>query len=158
MRERGFISLSPTGYIMLGMSMIVLGLGIALKIQTARLDSVKAEYWAFVADVKTKGDIAKAKADQENKLNQERKDKADREYQKLLASNAALKRLRDARPATSGLPQAPADSKRPELACYDRAEFSRAYGELVTEIRAGADEGTESAIGLNVAREWAQGR
>lgn len=152
--QKGFINLQL--YIMLGLGMIVLVLSISLKVQTSRLESEKAEFSAFRSEVKTAGIAAKKKAEAENKLNQERKDKADREYKKLLADNAALKRMRDSRVATSGVPQVPSGSSRPDLICFDREAFKRAYGELVTEIRAGADEGTESALALDSVKRWSQ--
>lgn len=165
MNNRGFIQLSLLGYIVLGMSMIVLGLSIALKVQSARLDSAKqelavekAEFASFVKQVNTAGIAAKAKADAENKLNEERKRRNEVELRKLRLANNEFKRLRDADTRSRRLPEAPANSRNPELSCFDRPELERAYGELVKGLRAIADEGTESAIGLNSARSWAQGR
>ena len=52
----GFFSLSLMGYVVLGLATVVLMLSIALKVQTARLDSAKAEYAAFVQKTRLIGE------------------------------------------------------------------------------------------------------
>jgi hypothetical protein len=155
--ELGFLSLGLTGYIALGAAAIILGMGVALKFQTARLDSVKQEYATFKAQVKAAGDAAKVRADAENKLNEERKKRNEAELRKLRLANAEFKRLRDNAPSRR-LPEAPADSRNPELACFDRPELERAYGKLVEGLRGLADEGTESTLALDSVKRWAQGQ
>jgi len=45
------IPLSPTGWIAVGTAVLIAALGIAVKVQTGRLDAAKAEYAAFKANV-----------------------------------------------------------------------------------------------------------
>lgn len=151
----GFISLSLTGYIMLGLGMIVLVLSIALKVQTSRLDSVKSEYAQFVATVKSAGDAAKVKAEAENKLNLERKVKSDEELRNLRIANDNLnKRVRE-RSAGSVLPQTETAAGEPSLACFDRGildQSLRAFTGGTAEIAISGQQATEE---LNNAKRWA---
>lgn len=157
-RQRGFV-LGIAAYAAIGASVALLGMGIALKVQSSRLASCKQEFAAFQAQVKANGEAAEKAARAKEAADLAKKEKIDNENKRLRINNANLvKRLRDAHPAGSGVSEAPAGSRRPDLACYDRAEFVRAYGNLVAGVRSLADEGTESAIDLNSAREWAAGR
>src|SRR6185295_17263030 len=88
----------------------------------------------------------------------DRKRKADEENKHTRADLAAVTRKLRERPGGGQLPPAPADTKRPQLACFDRAELERAYGELVKELRGGADEGSACTVDLNTAKAWGQGR
>ena len=127
-------------------------------VQGQRLAATQARFDGFVGTVKAEGEaaekLAKAKAD-EDKRNKER---VDREYQTTIAGLAAdVKRLRDDRARSGYVPAAPAGSRSPGLACFDRAELEQAlrrFDEEVTEIIA---EGDADAVGLNVARSWASG-
>ena len=134
--------------------MIVLILGTLLKVQSSRLESCKAEHKAFVSEVERLGNEAKAKAKLIESQNQLKKEKADAELSKLRSDNAEFKRLRDSA-SERGLPQAPADSRDPELACFDRPTLESAYGTLVKGLRGIADEGTEATIGLDAVKRWA---
>ena len=153
--KNGFITLPLTGYIALGsLAVITLVSGYAY-IQTKRLEACKAEHKAFVSEVERLGNEAKVKADLTNKQNLKLKEQADEDLRKLRIDNAEFKRLRDSNPPSRRLPGPEADSKRPDLSCFDRPELERAYGELVKELRGIADEGTEATIGLNTAKRWA---
>lgn len=154
----GMIHLSLMGWIAVGAAALILGLSVLLKIEKSSHASTKREYAYFVADVQAKGEAADKAARAQEAEDRKRKESADAEYKKLLADNAALKRMRDSRSSTSGVPETPSGSSRPDLICFDREAFKRAYGELVTEVRGLADEGTESAIGLDIARRWSQSR
>jgi len=153
--QKGFIQLSLMGYIAIGAAVIIGLMGIALKVQTSRLESCKAEHKSFVSEVERLGNEAKVKADLTNKQNLKLKEQADEDLRKLRIDNAEFKRLRDSNPPSRRLPGPEADSKRPDLSCFDRPELERAYGELVKELRGIADEGTEATIGLNTAKRWA---
>ena len=153
MNSKGFIF--PSLYIALISGAIVLVLGIALKVQSSRLESCKAEHKAFVSEVERLGNEAKVKAEFTNKQNIKLKEKADAELNKLRADNAKFKRLRDEYTRERRLPEAPANSRNTALSCFDRPELERAYGELVKELRGIADEGTEATIGLDSVKRWA---
>lgn len=156
--ERGFV-LGIAAYGAIAAFVAFLGMGVAVKVQSSRLASCKQEFAAFQADVKAKGEAAEKAARAKEAADLAKKEKIDNENKRLRINNANLvKRLRDQHPAGSGVPETPAGSRRPDLSCYDRAEFVRAYGNLTAGVRGLADEGTESAIDLNSAREWAAGR
>ena len=152
--QRGFMLYAAIG------ALIVFSLMLAyIHVLRGSLARCEQEFAGFKAQVEANGKAAEAEAKRKNAENAAKKEKIDNENRKLRADNSALvKRLRDNRPAGGGVPAAPAGSSRPDLACYDRAEFVRADGELVKRLRGLADEGTESAIDLNSAREWARNR
>jgi hypothetical protein len=52
-------------------------------------------------------------------------------------------------------PAAPAGSRSPGLACFDRAELEQALQRFDAGISGLFDEGDTDAVGLNVARSWA---
>jgi len=154
--QTGFITLPLAAWGAIAAAVVIGGLLLALKVQSSRLEAVKQEYAAFQAQVKANGDAAAKEAKRIEAENKAKKDKIDNENIKLRADVAALNRkLRDKHPAGSGLPEAPANSSRPELACFDRAAFRGAYGALVTELRTIADQCSADAVDLNSARAWA---
>lgn len=154
------LPLPPTAYAAIGAAVVIAGLGIAVKVQTSRLEAVKAEYAGFVAQVKVLGDAQNAKAAAEDKANKERKEKADAENKKLRSDLAGLYdaygRLREQRARGSELPGAPAGSRRPDLACFDRAELARAVGGLEEGVLRLTRQGDEARLDLDSAREWAR--
>lgn len=154
--QRGFIQLSLMGYMTLAFGVIVLGLSIALKVQSSRLESCKAEHQLFVSQVERLGKEAKEKAKQVEAQDKLRFKKAEDEIKKLRSDNDKFKRLRDSDTRSRRLPEAPKDSVRPDLSCFDRTALESAYGELVKELRGLADEGTEATIGLDTAKRWIQ--
>ena len=52
---------------------------------------------------------------------------------------------------------APAGSRSPGLACFDRAELEQALRRLDAGISGLIAEGDAGAVGLNVGRRWAAG-
>jgi len=155
----GFISLPLSGYIALGAAAIILGMGVALKVQTARLDAVKQEYATFKAQVKAAGDAAKVRADAENKLNLERKAKADAQINKLRTDNANLaKRLRDDRSAGRYVPRASPDAPSPEVATFDREKLERTIQRLDEQLSGLIERGDEGLKTIEELKVWAQDR
>lgn len=156
----------------LGVGVVVLGLGIAVKVQSARLESAKAEtvavqgqFDAFVAQAKVIGEQQEAKTKAEDLANRKRQEAANAENLKTrTALIIALDSLRKSTPdpRSRSLPSAPAGSARPDLACFDRAEYQREDGVALEKLFAGArslaDEGTAATIDLNTARSWAVSR
>lgn len=119
-------------------------------------EHVKRDRASFIAKLESNALAQKKENERIEKADKERKERADAERKRLLAHNAALaKRLRE-RPGAGTVPAAPASSGRPDLACFDRAEYQRAYGELVAEVRGGADEGSTCTVELDVVKGWAQ--
>ena len=76
-----------------------------------------------------------------------------------LKDHAALKRtidrLRDERARASSVPAAPANASRPELACFDRAEFTRAVGNFEAGVEGLVAEGAAATVDLDAAKGWA---
>lgn len=153
---------NPTLFLWLLLGSFALGLasgaGGAWTVQGWRLDAVQAEFDGFTATVKAQGEaaekLAKAAAD-EDKRNKER---VDREYQTTIAGlTADVKRLRDDRARAGYVPAAPAGSRSPELACFDRSELEQALRRFDEGITGIIGEGDAQAVGLNVARSWAAG-
>lgn len=158
----GLITGNPTLLLWLALGAFALGLasgaGGAWTVQGWRLDAVQAKFDGFIAAVKAEGDaaekLAKAAAD-EDKRNKER---VDREYQTTIAGLAAdVKRLRDDRARSGYVPAAPAGSRSPGLACFDRAELEQALQRLDVGVSGLIGEGDADAVGLNAARSWAAG-
>lgn len=138
-----------------GLGALSLFLGTLLYIQTQRLDLTKREHALYVKEVTEMGERAQKAADERARKEKEAKSAADKKYKKDLAVlGAELKRMRDNR--GDGVPPIPPDTRRPDLICFDRAEYKRAYGELVAEVRGLADEGTKNTLALDNAKEWAR--
>ena len=114
--------LSPTLIGIIAAAVIIGGLSIALKVQSARLSSeqtahaeTKGKFAAFVAETKRMGEEAKKKAAAEIERQKEVTKERSTSYEKRLASlNATYRRLRDQRadPGGSPMPAVP-DTARP---------------------------------------------
>ena len=134
------------------------GAGGAWWVQGLRLDAVQAKYDGFVATTKAEGEAAKKLADAKAAEDKRKKESSDHEYETTIAGlNADIKRMRDDRARSRFVPAAPAGSRNPGIACFDRAELERTlqqFDEAVTGLIA---EGDADAVGLNVARSWASG-
>src|SRR5262249_49099962 len=97
MNQRGFIL---AGYIAIGALLVIGGLGLALKIQSARLEAVKKEYADFKAKVEFQGRAAQQAADERYAKDLAVKEKANEENKKRIADlSATVGRLRLERPS-----------------------------------------------------------
>jgi hypothetical protein len=120
---------------------------------------VQAKFDGFVATTKAEGEAAKKLADATAAEDKRKKESSDHEYETRIASLAAdNQRLRDARARSGYVPAAPAGSRSPGLACFDRAELEQALRRFDEGVTGIIDEGDADAVGLNSAREWAQTR
>jgi len=125
-------------------------------VQGQRLAATQARFDGFVGTVKAEGDAAKKLAEAKAAEDKRIKENSDHEYQITLAGlRADNKRLRDARAGSRIVPAAPAGSRSPGLACFDRAELEQALQRFDAGIAGLFDEGDTDAVGLNVARSWA---
>jgi DNA repair exonuclease SbcCD ATPase subunit len=162
-RQRGFI-VSMMGWATIIATVAAVGMGIALKIQSARLESakqetkeVKAQFNQFKTEVAELGRLAQARTDARIAEDKKRKEKADAESKKLRAERSALaRRLRDERARTSFVPAAPAGSTSPERAAFNRAALERALQRLDAGVSELVAEGDDAVAGLNAAKEWAR--
>ena len=127
-------------------------------VQGLRLDAVQAKYDGFVATTKAQGEAAKNEAEAKAKADRQLKESSDREYQTAIAGlRADVERMRNARARASYVPAAPAGSRSPGLACFDRADLEGALRRLDAGISGLIGEGDTDAVGLNVGRRWAAG-
>ncbi len=125
-------------------------------VQEQRMAATQARFDSFVGTVKAEGKAAKTLAEAKAAEDKRTKESSDHEYQITLAGlRADNKRLRDARASSRIVPAAPAGSRSPDLACFDRAELEQALQRFDSGIAGLFDEGDTDAIGLNVARSWA---
>lgn len=103
--QKGFIS---GLYIYLGLGLIVLVLGTAVKVQSSRLESCKAEHAAFVANVERLGLEAKEKAKQEIERQKKVTQDVSSDYEKRLNHlRDTYARLRDQRSGSGSMPAVP---------------------------------------------------
>lgn len=156
MNQRGFIQLSLMGWMAVGGALVILAMGVALKIQTARLEAVKTEYAQFQANVASLGEIAKNEAAKKEAADKSRKAKADAENRRTIADlHTHIVSLRNARPGGGIVPGAPTTSRSPDRATFDRAELERTLRAFDTGVAGLIAEGDEARINLDTARRWA---
>lgn len=153
MKQKGFIF--PSLYIYLGLGLIVLVLGMAVKVQSSRLESCQKEHAEFVARVEALGlEAQKQKVAQEkkDKLN---KEKADAERKTLLARNADLsKRMRDDS-RKSFVPRPETTPGKPETACFKPDELDRAIQSFASRAAELIELGQNAVTDLDNAKHWA---
>ena len=127
-------------------------------VQGLRVTAAKSEFAAFVSITKAQGEAAQREADAKAKADRQLKESSDREYQTAIAGlRADVERMRNARARASYVPAAPAGSRSPGLACFDRADLEGALRRLDAGISGLIGEGDTDAVGLNVGRRWAAG-
>ena len=127
------------------------------KVQGWRLAAVKAQYATFVATTKAAGLAAQKLADDQKAIDIAKKEHADNENATAIASlNAAYQRLRDQRARAHYVPAAPASSKHPQAACFDRTQLESALQRLDAEVSGLVKSGDVERLNLDTAKRWAQ--
>ena len=162
MTERGFIQLPMMAWAAIGVGVIIVGLSIALKIQSARLESCKAEYAQFRAEVKVLGEAAIKAAKEREAADKKRKEQADvanaKTRRDLAGVYDAYRKLRDSRSRSGGLPEAPAFAPSADRSCFNSAKFVGAVENLETGVLTILERGDGAIVDLDGAKTWAQGR
>src|SRR5690349_17838603 len=102
MNQRGQFTLPVLGWVAIAAGVVFLGMGIALKVQSSRLESCKTEHAAFVAQVLALGETAKAE-----KAKKEAQD-AKQIKDALTQRDTALAKLRESGSGGRKLPGSPA--------------------------------------------------
>ena len=124
-------------------------------LQGAHREQLKAA--KFEAATMALGEAARQRTEHIAAADKLRKEHADAENNRTITSlRADVKRLRDERARGNYVPAAPAGSRSPEIACFDRVELERAIQQLdarVSTMVARCDEGT---VNLNTAKRWTQ--
>lgn len=145
----------PTQYMLIGIAALVaasMGFGYVKGSQHEALKAAR-----FEAATVALGEAAKQRSAHITKADKLRKENADAENNRTITSlRADVKRLRDERSRSSYVPAAPAGSRSPEIACFNRADLERAIQQLddrVSAMVARCDEGT---VNLDTAKRWAQ--
>lgn len=157
-KQQGFVALPITSWIMLGMGAIILILGIAVKFQTVRLESCRAESIAFRESVRVQGEAAEKKAKEQEKADKLKKEKADENLRKLRATNADLnRRLRD-NASRSFVSPSSADTGKPQVACFNQPAIDAAIKRFAERVAGLAEQGQNAIDDLNNAKQWASDR
>ncbi len=149
---------------------VAIGTSGAWTVQGYRLDAAKLatklvqqEFDQFKDKVKTEGEIAQKASDATKARQEKEKQDADQDWSKrvavLTSDNNELREQASHTPS-SFLSTPEANSLRPDLTCYDRAEFDTTLQRYVQQSRIGAEnllaEGDQTTLSLNVGKEWAQ--
>ena len=155
-RQRGFITLPFTAWIAIGAFVAVIGMGIAVKVQSSRLTSCQQESAAFRAEVKAKGEAALAESARINAENAKRKEKSDAERKRLIiANNGLADRLRD-NAGRSSLPETSGTAGSTETACFRRADLDAAIRGFTVSVSGIVTQGDAAVTDLDNAKRWAQ--
>ena len=157
MNQRGQFSLPILGWVAIAAGVAFVAMGIALKVQSSRLDTCKTEAATFKAQVEANGKIAEAKAKEKIAADLANKQRTDNETTKLRAANATLARqLRDNRAASSFLPATGSPSGSPQSITFDRAKLERTIQQLDEGVSGLIARGDQAVIDLNLSLKWAQ--
>ncbi len=138
---------------------LVLILGGALQIQTWRLHHCIEEDQAFKDAARVAAESQKAINLAKENLQKTVLTEIENENKRLKVDLAnSLIELRKSSPSGSNLPEPPRGSNRPDLACFDRVEYSGARrvadAKLLEGIRRLADEGSTCTVDLNSSKHW----
>lgn len=158
--------LSPSMWGAIGVALLVAALGIAVKVQTARLDACQAEHAAYVAQVDALGQAAAKEAKTRETANLKAKERADNESARAKRNLAgvydAYQRLLHAEAGRSPVPAAAPGAADPDLACFSRAALDRGLAGADATLQAGAvailRRGDQAIVDLNTAKAWAKER
>lgn len=162
------IPLSPTLIGAAGAAVLIAGLGVAVKVQSSRLDAAKAEivavqgrFDAFVAQAKALGEQQAEKAKAEDAANKQRQEKANADLKKSRSDLAGVyesyRRLRDSRAnSDSGsVPQAPTFTASADRTCFDSKELVGSIRGLETGVLRILQQGDQAIVDLGAAKRWA---
>lgn len=137
---------------------VVIGAGGAWKVMSWRIDEIKKEYASFVAQTEALGKQAQAEAAAKETQYKQAQKEADIEYKNnldhLRADNV---KLLQARSRSGYVPAAPRSTRRPDLACFDRAEFTTAIRRLDAGVSDLIEKGSESIVRLQNSQAWYNG-
>ncbi len=126
-------------------------------VQGLRIDKLKSEHEIFIQKTKSVGEIVQAKSDTITVTQEKAKEVADVDYKETIKRlNADNKRLRNERARASYTPAAPANTYRPDLACFDRTELEQAFRFLDAGISELTQEGDQNTTRLVSGMKWAQ--
>lgn len=142
-------SLQIKDYIIAGLLVIILGLGITIGYDKTRMSIMSEEL--------TKVELLQKEQERKSKLiakrtEQERKEANEQYESNITTLNVELNRLRDS--GTSVLPKVTKSTRNPELISFYREKLDRALREHEQEIQSLVGEGRKCQIELNTVRDW----
>lgn len=120
-------------------------------------DKLETTYLTFKSGVEAEGKRAQKEADQQKAADLAAKEKADENHKNAVAGlTAQLERLRRQHPPGGTVPAAPADSAKPQLACFDRTLLGGAVDGLLADLQRQAGSGAAATVDLDNAKGWTQ--
>lgn len=126
-------------------------------VQGLRIDNLKSDHSLEIQKIKNVGEIVQAKSDTITVTQEKAKEVADVDYKEDFAKlNAELKRLRNERSRTSYTPAAPANSRSPDLTCFNRTELESAFQYLDAGLQDLIAEGDAYKSRLVSGMKWAK--
>lgn len=146
-------------YKWIGIGAVVLVLGLAVWVQTARLDAVKSEYAGFVAKVDAIGKAQEAAAKIKDAENKTRMEKANADNARTRSAlTVALNSLRSANSGRGNLSAPAPTAASPARTCFDPAKLDSALRKLDQGILGIVEIGSGAVIDLDSAKNWAQSK
>jgi hypothetical protein len=138
-------------------ALTIVGLAWYADSQHDRAIKAETQFKNYRDDVVAAGKRAEREADEQRDRDKKRQERANEANERNTAAlNRELIRLRANNATQMLLPPAPAGSSRPDLACFDRAEFigaARKRGDRVLEI---VGAGAKATVDLDDAKTWAR--
>ena len=142
-------------WIAIGATILILGL--AVWVQTARLDAAKAEYAGFVAKTDAIGKAQEAAAKIKDAQNVTRMETANAENARTRgALNIALNSLRLANSGRGNLSAPAPTAASPTRTCFDPAKLDSALRKLDDGVQEIVGIGSGAVIDLDSAKRWVQ--
>lgn len=125
-------------------------------VQGLSIDKIKSDHSLEIQKIKNTGEIVQAKSDTITVTQEKAKEVADVDYKETINRlNADNKRLRNERSRTSYTPAAPANSRSPNLTCFDRIELESAFKFIDAGIQDLVTEGDQNTARLVSGMKWA---
>ena len=149
--------LSPSLWMAVGAAVLIAALSGAVYVQTNRLDAVRTEYATFKAEVKATGEAAQKLADARTTADKLNKEKTDAKHKRAVADlSATVERLRNERAGSHIVPPAPAGSRSPEIAAFERTQLDGALSSFVEGTANLVAEGNQATLDLDTVKAWAR--
>ena len=127
------------------------------KWDAGRYAKLQAGYLNFKAETAAAGKAAQQRADAQKNADTQAKEQADANHATQIATlNADVERLRRAAARGNTVPAAPAGSRQPQLACFDRALLGDAVDGFVGDVSRQVASGAAATLDLDNAKAWAQ--
>ena len=144
-------------YKWIGIGLVIVLLGVAVKVQTSRLEAVKAEYAGFVSKVDAIGKAQEAAAKIKDAQNVTRMETVNAENARTRgALNIALNSLRLANSGRGNLSAPAPTAASPTRTCFDPAKLDSALRKLDDGVQEIVGIGSGAVIDLDSAKRWVQ--